>query len=200
MGAELWPRRCTERGSTGVCCLELPVPLPSPAPSQGRGELGKGHFLLSFKGCSGQQWPKCSDLVSWYFGGGLQGGLGGLALPPTHFTVFSKTKAKKLSQSLQHVPRVHLAHPNHGVAGVCALQHLQDTPHPLGSQAPFLSPWDEVFLLSQDPSISWSGHGGVCRNHPSSGHPFDFGLSGGGAEPFGKEEKPLVVWVTSPWR
>lgn len=188
-GAPLW--------SASRSCLS---PFPPPAPSQGTCERGKGCFSLGSKGCSQQQ-PKMLGFSVSVVRGPLRR-LGGLALPPACLTIFFQDKTQKLSQPLQHVPMVHLAHPNHTPTGWgctgCTLRHLQDTPGSLGSQAPSLT---LGMMFSSFPGsqhlLVWTQ--GACRSCPLAGHPFDFGLSGGG-EPFGKEQKPSVVWVTSPWR
>ena len=69
-----------------------------------------------------------------------------LALPPTVFTIFSKTKTRSFpnlpslsSMSPGSALPTPATVPQDGAAGDCALQHLQDTPHPLGSQTSSLT-------------------------------------------------------------
>lgn len=67
----------------------------------------------------------------------------GLALPPTCFTVSSKTKTRSFPNLSSVSPGfawpTPTTDPQGGAAGGYTLQHLQDTPYPLGSQAPSLT-------------------------------------------------------------
>lgn len=185
----------------GVCFSELAVPLPSPAPSQGTCELGKGRFPLGSKGRS-QQRPKCPGLASRWFGG-LRGGLGGPCPTSCLFHSLSHDKAKKLSQPLQHVPGVRLAHPNPTATGM-GLQGRRapaSTGHPpLGEPGPIPHPWDVVFPVSQHLSV-WTQGVFAGATTLRWGTP---SVSGCLEEesPSGRSKSPGLARVTSPrrWR
>lgn len=163
--------------------------------------LGKAVFLSTPRAAanSGQNaWVQCprSSGVS-------EEAWGGLSLPPACSTLPSKTKAGSFPILSGTSPGsawpTPTTHPQGGAAGGYALQHPKDALHPPpGSRASSLTfgmrfssfPGSQQLLV-------WTQR--VCRSRPLAGHPFDFGLPGGG-EPLGKEQKPLVVWVTSPWR
>lgn len=79
-------------------------------------------------------------------------------------------------------------HPWDGAAGGCAPPPLSRCPAPLGEPGPSLT------LGTRFSSVPGSGHKGfVCQSCPLAGHPFDFGLSGGGETLWEGSESPHGV-------
>lgn len=126
--------------------------------------------------------------------------MGGLALPPTCFTLSSKTKRRNFPNLSRMSPgSAWPPHPHTHWMGLQGPRAPASAGHPPPREpGPIPPPWDEVFQLPRIPASLGLDTRGL-QEPPSAGPPFSFGLSGGG-DPFGKEQKPSVVWATSPQR